>query len=76
MARMIASVIMEMPITGRLRNGVSQALSKGASKTPEITIGSVASTIHIAKRKFQSLKSRRTTAPIEPNARPRTSFQK
>ena len=76
MARMTASVIIDMPMTGKLRSGESQVLSVFDMRTPAITIGSVARTIQIAKRRFQSRKSRRTTAPIEPNTSPRTSLQK
>ncbi len=45
----------EMPMTVRVRNGEPQALRTGDNNSPATAIGSVARTIHTAKRKFQSL---------------------
>ena len=65
-----------MPMTASVRSGELQALSLDFSSTPPTASGIVARMIHTKKRKFQSAKSRRRTAPITPSPRPRTSAQK
>ena len=68
--------MLEAPITHRLRKDEPQVLRPFDRSTPKMTIGRVASMIQTVKRKFQSLKSRRRRAPIEPKTNPRTSLQK